>query len=74
MIKARRLIAIVSVIVCALMISVLNGCSTEGPTEPTAADIEEAKEEKESGGEAVGEAERESGQSDNEGGDGNGDN
>ncbi len=46
----------------------------EGPTEPTAADIEEAKEEKESGGEAVGEAERESGQSDNEGGDGNGDN
>lgn len=68
------MIAIVSVIVCALMISVLNGCSTEGPTEPTAADIEEAKEEKESGGEAVGEAERESGQSDNEGGDGNGDN
>ena len=74
MIKARRLIAIMSVIVCGLMVSVLSGCSTEGPTEPTAADIEEAKEEKESGGEIVGEAEGESGQSDNESGDGNGDN
>ena len=74
MTKSPKLIAVLLVVVCALMISVLNGCSTEGPTEPTAADIEEAKEEKESGGEAVGEAERESGQSDNEGGDGNGDN
>ena len=74
MTKAPRLIAVLLVPVCVLVIFILNGCSAEEPTEPTAADIEEAQEEKEAGGETEGEAETESGESDSEGGGEGGDN
>ncbi|MDP6905433.1 MAG: hypothetical protein QF406_13425 [Verrucomicrobiota bacterium] len=74
MTKPFKLISVLLAPICVLVIFILIGCSAEEPTEPTAADIEEAQEEKEAGGETEGEAETESGESDSEGGGEGGDN